>query len=136
MKNPIEYCPDDSLCATCGNPLPENPQEGTWWFEGFCGIDCAVNYSGTLRIDRQPLIIQLAKRDTNLGGPGFEGYAVSGWISQTLTFTLKRESGEIDAKNRGCKYPYQYADCWAWRIYDAGKGECIDFRMTHKAAQQ
>lgn len=40
MKNPQEYCPDDSLCFWCGAELPDNPEPDTPAFEGYCSVEC------------------------------------------------------------------------------------------------
>lgn len=40
MSNPMDYCPDDTICANCERPLPEDVQEGTLAWDGFCSIAC------------------------------------------------------------------------------------------------
>jgi len=34
---------DDSLCAYCEMPLPENCEPGSWAFEGLCGPACFLH---------------------------------------------------------------------------------------------
>jgi hypothetical protein len=50
--NYMDECPDDTLCAFCGNELPfhkENrePDEDKWEWQGFCDAVCALR----LRVD-------------------------------------------------------------------------------------
>lgn len=44
MNNPTDYCPDDTICACCGKPLPEDPKEGTLAWEGFCSEECRTDW--------------------------------------------------------------------------------------------
>lgn len=36
---------DTLLCAQCGNPLPENPKEGTPAWDGFCCRSCMNRFA-------------------------------------------------------------------------------------------
>lgn len=48
MRNPQEEVPDDTICAHCGTKLPENPQDGSWGYNGFCGPSCCLHYLLTI----------------------------------------------------------------------------------------
>ena len=37
---PYDDCPPDDICANCGAQLPDDPQEGTVEYEGFCSQEC------------------------------------------------------------------------------------------------
>lgn len=34
--------PDDSICACCGTALPDEPDEDSWAYNGFCDAVCCV----------------------------------------------------------------------------------------------
>jgi hypothetical protein len=38
------YSEDDTICVACGSDLPEEPEEGTWAFQGVCGPVCELEY--------------------------------------------------------------------------------------------
>ena len=44
-NNPMYDCPEDNVCAWCGQDLPENPKPASWQFYGVCDARCAL-YQG------------------------------------------------------------------------------------------
>lgn len=124
--NPNDPVPDDSLCATCGAKLPEDPKPGSWAYEGFCGLAHALMFNGAITLEGE-----LAKTVASLpggkwGGPGFEAEIIRAWLkgeSAAAPATLRRIPSENDVYGAPPR-------AWAWRLYLSG--DCRALRYTSR----
>jgi hypothetical protein len=122
MREPVY---DDTRCATCHTPLPDNPPEDGWAFHGFCHAGCALSCPEGFYLTGTPAI-ELAEAR---GGPGFERPLVRRWIdgaqpNAPVMLARLDSAAALPPANA----PAQAS--WCWRLQSGGV--CHAMRLTSK----